>query len=408
MKIAVWYNLPSGGARRALHSHIKGLVERGHTAEAWRPPIPSKGFAPISELIEEQELPLEILAEGGSYVDKILRHIRRPWLLMESMKQHSAACTAQMEGKGFDLLFGNTCMHFHAPFVGRTFAGPKLLYLQEPRRPFYEPMPRMPWLAPEEADIAGLSVRSLKRRWRDKVDLQAARVQAREERHNAAAFDKILVNSFFSRESVLKAYGLSAQVCYLGIDTTMFEDRGLERERFVIGLGTIGPTKNVRLAIEAIGAMPDPKPALVWVGNMTDGPYADEMVALAARLGVNYEPKVMVTDAELVDLLNRASLMVYSPRLEPFGYAPLEANACGCPVVAVAEGGVRETILDGVNGRLVDHDPEIMGEAIREMLEDRKGAHEMGQEAKRLVHEKWRVSDAVDRLEHRLRQVAGR
>jgi len=45
--------------------------------------------------------------------------------------------------------------------------------------------------------------------------------------------------------------------------------------------------------------------------------------------------------------------MVYSARLEPFGLAPLEANACATPVVAVAEGGVRESIRNGVNGVLI-------------------------------------------------------
>jgi glycosyltransferase involved in cell wall biosynthesis len=55
------------------------------------------------------------------------------------------------------------------------------------------------------------------------------------------------------------------------------------------------------------------------------------------------------SDENIVELLNRAAVMVYSARLEPFGLAPLEANACATPVVAVAEGGVRESIRNGVN-----------------------------------------------------------
>ena len=94
------------------------------------------------------------------------------------------------------------------------------------------------------------------------------------------------------------------------------------------------------------------------------------MRALAAQSGVNFELKLRIDDSELIDLLNRARVMLYAPRLEPFGLAPLEANACGLPVIAVAEGGVRETILDGINGLLVEHDPDSMGTAIERLLVD--------------------------------------
>ena len=43
--------------------------------------------------------------------------------------------------------------------------------------------------------------------------------------------------------------------------------------------------------------------------------------------------------------IHSTAAMLYAPRLEPFGLAPLEANACGLPVIAVPEGGVRETVV---------------------------------------------------------------
>jgi glycosyltransferase involved in cell wall biosynthesis len=63
--------------------------------------------------------------------------------------------------------------------------------------------------------------------------------------------------------------------------------------------------------------------------------------------------------------------MVYSARLEPFGLAPLEANACATPVVAVAEGGVRESIGNGVNGVLIsERRPEQIGQELLSFLEN--------------------------------------
>jgi hypothetical protein len=58
MKIAVWHNLPSGGGKRALYYHVKGLVERGHTVESWCPSTAAQSYLPLSELITEHIIPL--------------------------------------------------------------------------------------------------------------------------------------------------------------------------------------------------------------------------------------------------------------------------------------------------------------------------------------------------------------
>jgi glycosyltransferase involved in cell wall biosynthesis len=206
----------------------------------------------------------------------------------------------------------------------------------------------------------------------------------------------------------MRAYGLNSSVCYLGVDTNLFQDRGLAREPFVVGLGSITPNKNVRLAIQAIGSISGVKPPLVWIGNTSDAEYVAEMKQLAESLSVDFRPKPMASDEELVDTLNRATAMIYAPRLEPFGLAPLEANACGCPVVAVAEGGVRETIVDGVNGRLAPSNPEALGQAVESLLKYPSAALEMGQEAKRLVADRWSAEGGIDRIERALLEVAGK
>ena len=64
--------------------------------------------------------------------------------------------------------------------------------------------------------------------------------------------------------------------------------------------------------------------------------------------------------------------MVYAPCLELIGLAPLEANACRLPVVAVAEGSVRETIVDGVYGLRVQLEQRAVDLGIERLVRDRK------------------------------------
>jgi glycosyltransferase involved in cell wall biosynthesis len=112
-----------------------------------------------------------------------------------------------------------------------------------------------------------------------------------------------------------------------------------------------------------------------------------------------------VSDDELRDTLSRALALVYAPRLEPFGLAPLEANACGLPAIAVAEGGVRETVEDGVNGILVEPEPPAMARAIERLRDDPALAQRLGANAYQIVRERWSLPAAIDRLETRFAET---
>ena len=404
MKIAVWHNLPSGGGKRALYDHVRGLVARGHTIEAWCPPTANPNYLPLSRLIPEHVLPIEWpLKPRLSDFWQITLTVERSLAAMEA---HCRLCAAEINRGGFDILFANTCYFFYTSPIGRFATMPSILYLQEPCRWLYEPMPRSRWVARPARPRSRSIVREWRSAFTDWRRVRNDRLQAREELDNAAAFTRILANSLFSRESILRAYGLDSDVCYLGIDTDLFSDHQLPREDYVVGLGSFSLAKNIRFAIDAVGAMPAPRPKLVWVGNAIEPPYLDEMTALANERQVEFLPLVNVSDDLLINILNRASMMIYAPRLEPFGLAPLEAGACGVPVVAVAEGGVRETILDGVTGLHVENDPAAAASALTTLRNDLALARRLGVNAVAAVKEKWSFEGATDRIEQRLQRYA--
>jgi glycosyltransferase involved in cell wall biosynthesis len=324
------------------------------------------------------------------------------------MDRVARECAGEINRGRFDVLFGNSCGFQAVGPVSRYVTGPRVLYLGEPCRGLYEAMPRPPFAAPDPSGRPRWSCRSLVNTAADLIYTQSLRLRVREEYRNAHHYTRVLVNSLYSRESVLRAYGRDAHVCYLGIDTDLFRPRDGERERFVVGLGSFGRHKGVDRAVRALGTMPaGRRPQLVWVGNAADPGYRDEVERLAKSLGVELDLRMQITDQELVDTLGRATAMIYTSRLEPFGFAPLEANACGAPVVAIAEGGVREVVRAGVNGALVENDdPAALGEALLGLIERPNEARALGASAHRYVLDYWGLDKAVDRLERHLAAVA--
>lgn len=402
MRIAIWHNLPSGGGKRALHDHVRYLVDAGHHVEAWAPPTRDPDYLPLSSMIAEHIVPLDhpvryTLAEKlqlRRYAGRVARH----------MEAHCRQVASAVDAGGFDVLFANSCQFLRTTPVGRFARTPSALYLQEPYRWLYEAMPDLIWAAPTSPDRPSLA--AAKTRFVDVRDVRNARLQVREEIANARAFNRILCNSFFSRESILRAYGLDAEVCYLGIDASRFAPRNGPRESHVVGLGAFTREKNPRLCIEALSRMPVPRPTLRWIGNVADPAYLAEMTALASRCGVALDVVTRVSDDELLDTLGGALAMIYAPRLEPFGLAPLEANACGTPVVAVPEGGVRETVIDGINGLLVPGYPDRLAEALGRLVADPAFAERLGRQGRALVRERWSHASAGERLVAALERVA--
>jgi D-inositol-3-phosphate glycosyltransferase len=82
---------------------------------------------------------------------------------------------------------------------------------------------------------------------------------------------------------------------------------------------------------------------------------------------------------EMPALLRSADVVVCAPWYEPFGIVPLEAMACGTPVVATAVGGQIDSVVDGVTGvHVPPRDPEALGTALRELLDHPERRSQLG------------------------------
>lgn len=107
-------------------------------------------------------------------------------------------------------------------------------------------------------------------------------------------------------------------------------------------------------------------------GLATD-PYAGKLRRLAAELRIADRVRLLgaVPAHEMAAWYRSSDVVAATPWYEPFGISPLEAMACGVPVVATAVGGLTDTVVDGMTGDLVPpRDPRALSAALRHLLGD--------------------------------------
>jgi glycosyltransferase involved in cell wall biosynthesis len=400
MKIAIWYNLPFSGAKRALIAHIEVLLKRGHEIEVWAPDtIYDESFMQVSLPIKEHVLPLAEkfnAIKPSKYAHRVIfRTIKR----IDLMKEHCRACAEEINNGGFDIALVHCCATFLVSYMSLYLKIPKVMYLQEPNRYLFEAWPDH-WLKSPDPYLSFGSLNHQLVRF-------GKGIQINEDTKALKAYNLILANSIYSRESIQKAYGVEARTSYLGVNTEQFKYPLVEKKPYLVGLGQFQYLKGVDRAIRALSTIPKEKrPKLIWIGNGKEISYVQEMNQLCKSLNVDVEIKINVSDEELFDLISQAAAMLYTSRLEPFGLAPLEANALGTAVVGIAEGGVRETITHGVNGYLsINDDPNVLGVYIQKCTENLDFAQNFGQKARSFVEENWSLDKMGDFLEENLRLV---
>ncbi len=405
MRIAVWHNLNSGGGKRALYYHVKGLVERGHYVVSYCPDTVDQDFLPLSDLVEERVFPLK-----GKYKKKInkfkfLNSQNNILEKTEALLEHCKECASDIMLHAFDVLLANSSSDFYISHIGRFVNIPKIIYLGEPYRYVYEAMPEFLWKAPKRE--GRVSFKYILKRIKHLYKMYWFSYLCREEFNSASSFDLILVNSIYSKECVKRCYNLESKVCYLGIDTNKFFPNQ-EKNMYIIGLGLIHESKGIERAIESVSLINDQiRPKLLWIGNNKNKnlDYLEKLKKYAKERSVEIIFKTYITDLELITCLSGAIVLLYLPNLEPFGLALLEANACGTAVVGIGEGGVKETIKNGINGFIVN---EFSQEKVAEYLKlfiDIDFAKEFGSKARSYVEANWSYAMGIDNIENYLYEI---
>jgi glycosyltransferase involved in cell wall biosynthesis len=206
---------------------------------------------------------------------------------------------------------------------------------------------RYAWNARDETlrrrdPVSRAALRLIFQRWRQWDWIAAQRV------------DVYVANSDTTRRRIQRFFTRDAEVLHPPVATSRFAPGPVGQEYVV--LSELVPHKHLDVAVEAFNRLGLP---LAIVG---DGPDERRLRRLA---GPTIRFTGRLTDAETAQTLQRARALVVTAK-EEFGIAAIEAQAAGRPVVALNQGGVRETLLDGITGTFFDGpDAGALAEAVR-------------------------------------------
>jgi glycosyltransferase involved in cell wall biosynthesis len=153
-----------------------------------------------------------------------------------------------------------------------------------------------------------------------------------------------IANSKFIAKRIQKVYNRSSTVIYPPIDTEIFSIK-YDKGDYYLAISRFVPYKKMAEIVNAFTQLPDKK--LVVVG---DGPEREKIYKLATN---NIELLGFQSRDQIVNLLQNAKAFVFMAE-EDFGILPVEAQACGTPVIAFGKGGVLETVVDGKTGLFFD------------------------------------------------------
>ncbi|MCP5025051.1 MAG: glycosyltransferase family 4 protein [Actinomycetia bacterium] len=171
------------------------------------------------------------------------------------------------------------------------------------------------------------------------------------DRRAARRLTGVMANSRAVAERIRRWWGRDSLLVPPPVDTDFFQpDDGVSRGDFFLLAGRLVPYKRPELAVAAAAAAGVP---LVVAGE------GRHRAACEAVAGPDTEFLGAVSSTRLRDLYRECRALVF-PGVEDFGIVPVEAQACGAPVLALRAGGVLDSVIDGETGHLVDAGPDAV------------------------------------------------
>lgn len=357
LKIAIYYDLPAGGASRTMEEEVR-LLNRSHQIEI---------FHNISSRIHPPFLRRLFADLESTFFQKFIQ--RQQANTIDRMK--------------FDLVYVSHDQHSQAPWVLRFLKTPTVFLCQEPTRAYFEEFLKIDSKLP----LLNKLYESLNRYLRKKIEIK-----------NASFAKRVVANSIYSTESIFKAYGLLSSPIYLGIDKSEYFPEVKIKKNQVLVVGNNEPQKALPFAIEVVSKISANRRPGIVIACPRDRDYS-EIKKLAKKQRVKVDFVVGLSQNELRRVYSQSRITLAVAYLEPFGLSVIESLACGTPVVAVREGGFKETVTHQKTGLLIERDAAKMARAIETLLATPDKLSSMGKAGVVDVNKRFTWEKTVDQLE---------
>jgi glycosyltransferase involved in cell wall biosynthesis len=182
---------------------------------------------------------------------------------------------------------------------------------------------------------------------------------------------------------------------------TVHEEFDIPRHRKLVGLvGRVAPEKGHMLAVRALPELIEshPEAHLVFVGRR-EGEFQMEIEQEVSRLGLDRRVTFTGNRGDIPRFFDAFDFSILPSVMESFGLAVIECFARGRPVVATNVGALPELVLPNVTGLLVDQDHRSLAQGMDYMFRHEDDRLRMGNNARKLIEEKFTARLMVERLE---------
>jgi glycosyltransferase involved in cell wall biosynthesis len=395
VKIAVYHNQPSGGARRALHGFCN-VLGQSHDLTIYT--LASSD----QEMLSDECLPASVVrfpyarhkpVRGGSFINDLLE--RRDFANLEKVNREIAS---EIDAGGHDVVLVDACRFTFAPYVLRYLHTPSVYYCHHHARRRGEKLPaaggslyeraRRLWHLPAERLMEN-------KLWNDDVSL-------------VGRASRVLTNSTFNQARIADVYAVVAGVCPPGVDLPGLADSTKDRG-YVLSVGELQTRKGHDFVIRSLALLPaESRPPLHLMANGGNARVRIEIEQLARSARVDLVIRTFPSQFELAEEYRHALLFLTGTHQEALGLAPIEAMAYGKPVVAVGEGGLLETVVDQGTGYLVPRREREFSARVALLLANMPLRREMGRAARRAVERSWTWPQRAKALERELESAAAR
>ncbi len=360
------FKMPTG-AERFILGLARGLVERGHAAHVVTHELDPRCLPLVAAGVEVRATGARFAWTGNHYLDSAIRYVAGMALAWRVPASADVA-----------IFFAAASVPALACLGLRGTPTRRLYFCFEPPRFAYRDREAiLGRLGPARHVIGPLATlwRWIDRRW-------------------VRAADRVLVFDAFIEDEVRTLYpgvALARVTPCVDVPPPTSTTPAALRARLAIGdapvvltVNFLHPRKRVDLFLATIAALAEYEPRAVGV-VVGEGPERARLEAEAQRLGIEARVRFagFVPDDELSAWYRMASVYLHTAHHESFGLTVLEAGSLGVPVVAVREGGVVETIEDGLTGVLAPAEPVLLAQAVAAILGDPARAASLAKEAER-------------------------